>query len=117
MANDSSKKKELRAVSFVIHATRGLIRNHKTRRKAMFVLLIIAMLLLFAGATFLQSPLNPHEHPFGFILFWLACAWLTLTAMLLAIFDMLVVRLEARRAERTLREALKKESPESTTIE
>jgi FtsH-binding integral membrane protein len=117
MANDSSNKKELRATSFVIHATRGVIRDHKTRRKAMFVLLIIAMVLLLAGATFLQSPLNPREHPFGFILFWLACAWLTFTAMLLAVFDMLIVRLEARRAERILRETLKTESPESTTIE
>lgn len=117
MANDSSDEKPLRTTSFVIHATRGLIRDHKTRRQTMFVLLIIALVLLFAGATFLQSPLNPRQHPFWFILFWLTCAWLTLTAMLLAVFDMLIVRLEARRAERALREALKTEPPQPTTSE
>jgi hypothetical protein len=117
MANDSSDEKPLRTASFVIHATRGIIGDHKTRRQTMFVLLIIALVILFAGATFLQSPLNPREHPFWFILFWLTCAWLTLTAMLLAIFDMLIVRLEARRAERALREGLKTDSPESTTSE
>lgn len=117
MANDSSDEKPLRTASFVIHATRGVIRDHKTRRQTMFVLLIIALVLLFAGATFLQSPLNPREHPVWFILFWLTCAWLTLTAMLLAIFDMLIVRLEARRAERALREGLKTEPPRPTTSE
>jgi hypothetical protein len=117
MANNSPDEKSLRTVSFVIHATRGVIRDHNTRRKTMFVLLIIALVLLFSGATFLQSPLNPREHPFWFILFWLTCAWLTLTAMLLAVFDMLIMRLEARRAERTLREGLKTEPPGSTTIE
>jgi hypothetical protein len=69
----------------------------------MFVLLMIALMLLFSGSTFLQSALDPHQHPGWFILFWLTCAWLTLTAMLLAIFDLLVVRLETRKAQRDLR--------------
>jgi heme/copper-type cytochrome/quinol oxidase subunit 2 len=107
MANDSSNEKPLRTISFVIHATRGLIRDHVIRRKTMFVLLVIALVLLFAGATFLQGVINPREHPFWFILFWLVCSWLTVTAMLLAIFDLLMVRLEARRAQRQLRENLK----------
>jgi hypothetical protein len=117
MANDSPNKKELRAVSFVIHATRGVIRDHRTRRKTMFVLLMVALVLLLSGATFLQSLLSPRVHPLWFVLFWLTCAWLTLTAMLLAIFDMLMVRLEARRADRALRESLKTDSPRSTMHE
>ena len=71
----------------------------------MLVLIMVALILLLSGSTFLQSALNPHEHPGWFILFWLICAWLTLTAMLLAIFDLLVVRLEARKLQRELREA------------
>lgn len=107
MRNDSSKEKPLRTISFVIHATRGVIRDQVIRRKTMFVLLVVAMALAFSGLTFLQGPLNHHEHPFRFIFFWLACIWLLVTAMLLAIFDLLMVRLEARRAQRQLREDLK----------
>jgi len=91
-------------MSFVIHATRGVIRDHNVRRKTMFVLVVIALVLLLAGSTILQPVLNPHEHPVWFILFWLICAWVAVTAMLLAIFDLLMVKSEARKAERILRE-------------
>jgi hypothetical protein len=87
----------------MIQVTRGIIRNRSTRRKTMFVLLMIALILLVSGSTFLQSTLNPREHPAEFILFWMICAWLTLTAMLLAIFDLLTLRLEARMAQRASR--------------
>ena len=104
MVENSPEEKPLRTTSFVIHATRGVIRDHNLRRKTMFVLVVIALVLLVAGSTILQSFLNPHEHPVWFILFWLVCAWLAVTAMLLAIFDLLMVRSEARKAERSLRE-------------
>lgn len=77
----------------------------------MFVVLAVAVALLFLGSTFLLAPLNPREHPFGFLLFWIVCGWLTLTALLLALFDMLVVKLESRRGQRMLREKL--QSPET----
>ena len=99
-------EKRLRTTSFVVHATRGVIRRQSTRRKAMLLLLALALLLLIAGFTFLQPALNPQEHPWRVILFWIVCIWLTFTAMLLALFDLLVLRLEARRAERALREKL-----------
>jgi hypothetical protein len=86
-----------------MNVTRGIVRDRKARRKTMFVLLMVAFTLLFSGSTFLESVLNPRAHPAWFILFWLICGWLTLTAMLLAIFDLLVARLEARRAQRDLR--------------
>src|ERR1043166_3970453 len=111
MKNDSSNEKPLRATSFVIHATRGLIRDRNARRKAMTMMLGLALLLLVSGFTFLQPALNPQEHPWRVILFWLACIWFTFTALLLALFDMLVLRLEARRAERQLREDLKASEP------
>ena len=102
----SPEEKDLHALSFVVHATRGVIRGQNTRRKAMLFLLALALLLLISGFTFLQSALNPQEHPWRVILFWIVCIWLTFTAMLLALFDLLVLRLEARRAERALREKL-----------
>lgn len=104
VTENSPETKPLRTVSFVVHATRGVIRDQTTRRKTMFAVLVVALVLLFSGSTFLASMLNPQEHPMRFILFWFVCAWLTLTAILLAVFDLLMVRLEARKAQRILRE-------------
>lgn len=90
----------------MIHASRGVLRDQRTRRKVMVILLALALLLLILGGTFLAPFLNPREHLVWSLCFWIVCIWLTLTAMLLAIFDLLMVRLEARRAERALREKL-----------
>lgn len=103
---NSSEQKDLQTVSFVVHVTRGVIRNRNTRRKAMLFLLVLALVLLISGFTFLQPALNPHEHPRRVILFWIVCIWLTFTAMLLALFDLLVLRMEVRRAQRALGEKL-----------
>jgi protein-S-isoprenylcysteine O-methyltransferase Ste14 len=107
-------EKQLSILSFVVHATRGVIRDQNIRRKTMFVVLVVALVLLFSGSTFLQSNLNPHEHPVWVIFYWLVCAWLTLTAMLLALFDLLVVRARTRNAGKVLRNRLSEtENPES----
>jgi len=102
VSNNSSGGKTL--ALFVIQVTRGLVRDRNSRRNVMFALIIGAIAFAFAGSTFLREPLNPQEHPVGFLLFWIVCAWLTLAALLLAILDLLMVKLEARRAERGLRE-------------
>jgi hypothetical protein len=96
----------LRIVSFAVHATRGIIRDQSTRRWTMFGALLVAMILLFGGTTFLQPFLSPRDHLAWFILFWLACAWLTLLALLLALFDLLMVRIQARSNRRVLRQEL-----------
>jgi uncharacterized membrane protein len=100
------KEKNLETVSFVVHATRGVIRDQRTRRKAMVVLLALAVLMLLAGFTVFQSALNPRDHPWFVILFWIVCVWLTFTALLLALFDLLIIRWQTRRAQRALREKL-----------
>ena len=107
MSEERPNEKDLQTASFVVHATRGVIRDKSTRRRAMLVVLGAAMLLLVLGSTVLASSLNPHDHPAAFILFWVACGWLTLTAVLLALFDLLVVRAEARRSRRALHAELK----------
>jgi hypothetical protein len=89
-------------VPFVIHATRGVIRDQTVRRKAMFFLMLAALLLLFSGSTFLASFLNPREHLGWALFFWITCIWLTLTALLLALYDLLMVRLAARAEQRLL---------------
>lgn len=104
MANKGPGEKHLQFTSFIVHATRGVIREQTMRRKTMFGLLLLAMLLLFCGTTFLAPMLNPREHLVGALLFWAACVWLTLTALLLALFDLVAVRRVARGEERKLRE-------------
>ena len=111
MANESEKP--LQTTSFVIHATRGVLRDQRTRRLAMVIVLTAAFVLLIAGLTILTPLLNPHEHPWRVIVFWLVCIWLTFTAMLLAVFDLLAVRLEARRTERLLREQIARSTSSS----
>lgn len=102
-------QKTLRIASFAVHAARGLIRNSTTRRMAMVVLLACAVIMSIAGSTFLRGMLDPKEHTGSFIIFWLACAWLTLTAVLLAFLDLLLVRVQARAARRALAKRLASE--------
>lgn len=102
VAQDPFEEKPLRPVPFVIHATRGVVRDQIVRRKAMFVLLSIALVLLCCGSTFLAPFLNPRQHLGWALFFWIVCIWLTLTALLLALYDLLIVRRAARVEERQL---------------
>lgn len=101
--------KNVRVGSFAVHSARGLIRDQTTRRWVMFVTILMAMMMLFLGSTLLAPFLVPREHPGWFILFWLACAWLTLTGLFLALFDLLMVRAKSRAAKRELCENLDQE--------
>lgn len=89
-------------LGFVIQISRGLFRDQIARRKMMFATLVVAMVMLFLGTTFLQNALIAH--PVWFLIFWAACAWITLLAALLAVFDLLIVRAQGRAAARLLRE-------------
>jgi hypothetical protein len=91
-------------VPFTIHATRGLLRDQRARRKTMAVSVVLAIALLVAGLTVLRPWLDPHEHPFRFILYWLVCAWETVLVLLLALFDLLLVRSQARAARKALQQ-------------
>jgi hypothetical protein len=42
-------------------------------------------------------------HPVWFVFYWGACAWLTLVSLLLAVFDLLMIRAKARAERRALR--------------
>ncbi len=99
-------EKKLRLISFAAHAARGLARDQNSRRKAMFGMVVVACVMLFCGSTFLAPVLDPHRRPVWFIFYWAACAWLTVTAVLLALFDLLLVRTQGRAARRALAEKL-----------
>jgi|SRR5256714_462863 len=101
--------KRLQMAPFAIQATRGLLRDQRSRRRTMAISIAIAVILLVTGLTIFRSWLNPHEHPWRFILFWLACAWETVLAILLALFDLLLMRAQERATRKALRGELEKE--------
>ena len=94
--------------SFTVHATRGLLRDQRSRRRTMTITLIIALALLIAGLTVLQPWLDPREHPWRFILYWLACAWEIVLVLLLALYDLLLVRAQTRATKKVLAEQFRK---------
>ena len=99
-------EKRLEVAPFTIHATRGLLREQKSRRVLMVISVVVALILLVTGLTIFRSWLDPHEHPWRFIIFWLACAWETVLAILLALFDVLLMRAQERAARKALREQI-----------
>jgi hypothetical protein len=93
-------------VPFTVHATRGLIRDQFTRRATMAVCLVVTLILLTGGLTLFGSWLEPHAHPWRFILYWLACAWLIVLVLLLAVLDLLLVGARSRAERKALREQI-----------
>ena len=83
------------AVGLIVSITKGILYDRSVRRQAMFRIILAAVAMLFLGATLLSGWLM--DRPVVFILYWLACAWLTITAVLLALYDILRVRVEARK--------------------
>ncbi|MGC1481518.1 MAG: hypothetical protein WA771_13535 [Chthoniobacterales bacterium] len=87
-------------IDLILRITTGIALDQRVRRKAMFAITLAALALLFVGTTLLWSTFA--DHPVFFAIYWLICAWLTVSAMLLSIYDLLVVtrrhRAERRRA-------------------
>lgn len=112
LPNEEPNEKKLRVASFAAQAARGLVRDRTMRRKTMFVVVLVALVMLFCGATFLAPVLDPQERPGWFIFYWAVCAWLTVTAVLLALFDLLLVRAEGRAERKGLAQKLAEREPE-----
>ena len=92
----------------IILVTRGILLDPRTRRWAMFVLLLAALVMLFAGSTFLAGNLSS---PWSFIVYWSVCGWLTLAALLLALWDLLLLRAAARRERRRIQKQMIERPP------
>ena len=97
-------EKPLRTAPFAAHAARGIIRDQRTRRITMAVLLGGAVLMIVLGSTIADEWLAGHL--LAFFLFWAICGWLTVTALLLAVFDLLMIRVQARAARKAFRDGL-----------
>jgi uncharacterized membrane protein YedE/YeeE len=102
-------EKRFRTAPFAAHAARGLIRDQRTRRVTMGALLAAAVLMIVVGSTFLEHWLAERGHLLWFVLFWGACGWLTVTALLLAAFDLLMLRVQARAARKAFRDNLERD--------
>lgn len=89
-------------VRFIIQISKGLIRERRVRRTLMFYSILVVLLLLFAGSTFFWPALR--DRPFLFLAYWGLCAWITLLSVLLALYDLVSVRMEAKRERRRLEE-------------
>ena len=105
MEPEMPKKESSWVIPFSIHATRGLVRDPRVRRKVIGLSLVGSLAMLGAGLTLLQPWLNPHEHPWRFLFYWFVCGWVTLLMLLMALFDLLLVRAQARAAKKQMREA------------
>ena len=88
-------------MKLVFAIAKGVIRDATMRRKVMGGCVLAACAMVLAGSTFLAQPLR--DSPWLFLIFWAACAWVTVTSILLAIFDLLVVRAAARHERERLR--------------
>jgi hypothetical protein len=83
--------------------TKGLLRDTRLRRNVMLWVMLTALVMLFLGA-WLMTDEWARKHFAIYFLYWAACAWLTLTGILLAVFDMLIIRAAAKAMRRRIEE-------------
>jgi len=60
----------------------------------MFAIVLVALVQVFVGSVFLEGWLRAR--PWLFMLFWFVCAWITLTAVMLSLYDVLKVRAQSQ---------------------
>ena len=102
-------------LGWILLYTRGLIADQHLRRLTMFYVSLADMLMVFVGslALFSKDWMPPREHVWGFAIYWLVVAWLTVLLALLAIYDILLLRVQHRLIRRQLRQRmLGEEHPE-----
>ncbi len=78
----------------------------------MFYVVVADMLMVFVGDVFLGGWLDYHQHLSRFVFYWLIVAWLTILAALLAVYDLIMMRVQHRLMERQLREKILGQNPE-----
>lgn len=88
-------------VSFIFLISKGILRDRSMRRKSLFGIVLATLFLLGLGVLALDEWLR--SHPILFLLYWGACLWLTISSILLALYDMLLIRQEAREERRRLK--------------
>ena len=67
----------------------------------MLWLMLVAMVMLFLGSWLMPDEWARH-HVRLYFLYWVMCAWLTIAGMLLAVFDMLIIRAAGQAMRRRI---------------
>jgi uncharacterized membrane protein len=93
-----------RLVQLSVAIATGIARSQSQRRRAMFALTVAALLLLLVGITVLWSVFP--DHPLFFAIYWMACAWLAICVMLLAVYDLMMVVRRGRKERESARREL-----------
>jgi len=94
---------------------RAILRDTAMRRRWLGGLTATLVVIFFLGAVPLADWLDTR--PFLFLLFWLACLWLLLGVVLLALYDLLSVIAAGRKQKRELLKKLQSEASEGKSGE
>ena len=93
----------LRMFRVILLFTKGLLRDTRLRRNVMLWVMMAAMAMVFIGS-WLMSGDWARRHVWFLFTYWAVCAWLTITGLLLAVFDILIIRATARAMRRRIEE-------------
>ncbi len=91
----------MRNTTFAATIAKGIVRDRNARRTVLFFIVLGDILMVAAGAMPLAGWLG--ENPLLFLLYWGACIWLTLFSLLMAMYDLLMLRVERRRERQRLK--------------
>ncbi len=89
-------------LAWIRRLARLLVIEQSIRRSVMFYLLAGALACILLGGILFPDWLR--RRPLIFLTFWLTCAGMTLVALVLALCDLIIVRMASRVAQRALRE-------------
>ena len=85
----------------IILLTKGILRDTRLRRNLMLWVMLVAMVMLFLGWVLIPNEWA-HRHYVMYFAYWAVCLWLTIAGMLLAVFDMLIIRAAGRAMRRRI---------------
>ena len=84
----------------IILLSKAIVRDQRLRRQCMLWLVGVAVVMIFLGSLLSESWARAHVGLFA--VYWVVCGWLTLTGVLLALLDILVIRAAGRATRRLL---------------
>lgn len=89
----------------ILLLSKAVLRDTRLRRNVMLWLMAAALLMLFFGSWLLADEWA-RKHYVLYFLYWAFCMWITLAAVLLAVFDMLIIRATGRAMRRQIEEGI-----------
>ena len=103
MLDAAGRRTEIPAVfRIIILLSKAIVRDQRLRRRTMVGLIGVAVVMLFVGSWAFSDHHWARAHPYVFFAYCATCAWLTLTGVLLALLDIMVIRAAGRATRREL---------------